>query len=66
MAAERTRQATTETVRSAEEVERLMTPPGVALKMSLEIQFVPGATSTKTLQKRFSNIPTAYSTGDFP
>jgi len=61
MAAEKIMQATIETVRSAEEVDRLMTPP-----VLLEFQYFRGATFTKTLQKRFSNIPTAYSTADFP
>jgi hypothetical protein len=54
-------QAAIATVRSAEEVDRLMTPP-----VLLEISIFPGTNRTKTLQKRFSNIPTAYSTGDFP
>jgi hypothetical protein len=52
-------QATIETVRSTEEVERLI----AASQACLEAQF-GGITFTKTLEKRFSSNG-AYSTGDF-
>src|ERR1035437_3754025 len=56
---ERMMQATIETVRSTEEVERLI----AASQACLEAQF-GGITFTKTLEKRFSSNG-AYSTGDF-